>query len=438
MSTKNTEIYERLFEQCEPFTWRRPWDFLRPPADFRVLPADMAGAVAALRAAFTDDELRAAGVLDTKSETGQGLDPLFVATAPTVYFVRGPTQNICGIVSDLSCLPKYALPLQQELRGAPWMPTAGAPPADVLGVFTVADLAILRALNVPAVPAHVLHKLSRAGLELLQGLLVPPTPAASASSLVTHPTRGDHAATPPPPATISPINLALVAGSLREANAVIPPALTSTACRLSHAERFLGSDFSPLTVWWPSPDELTELTFFAALQDCDLLRSFVTRPREELFRLDAFIAPAGPVRTPDPIDEYCKTSRILAGVEDTSGRMGRTPTDFATVAERYEGAVETLLVEPQMRAALHSSDPGERILGTQVAQVARQLAGITPGTRRSAWEYWQSRRDGQSPERADTARAQQMFALTENLLKLMRALASHRKGRSNRSGLFGT
>jgi hypothetical protein len=152
-------IYHVLRRHCQPYSLPGPWSDLPADGDTRAAPADSHAVITPLLNAFEPSSLVRAGVA---RETAEGAVVPAVALSgggPLVFLRPHPDKFPVEVLTATGGLIGRCLPVVAALRDSWTLVALETWQCDLHVVFTLEDVAVLRALGLPATPAAGLEDL---------------------------------------------------------------------------------------------------------------------------------------------------------------------------------------------------------------------------------------------------------------------------------------
>ena len=352
-------IYEQLLTHCSPCCFPPPWDFLSTPEHCRGPVADPAAALGDLRARCDDETLQAAKVLSTSAEEGLHLSPRFTGPGALLIPLRGPRDGtLQGLLTARGCLPTYPFAIEQVQKDH-WTCEALLVTGVLFATPNIQEVALLRALGLPATLSLDLHRLPLSGLHRLND---------------------SFADNPPPRSGALLPSLALVGWSPLSLAAQPPPELMRAVTHLTQAREHLKMELAGVGAWRLGAADLENLRFRVKLRNARLIQQLLRHSADTLEDV-ATLLPPREVVTPSPEE----TGRAFAAAQADLLAQLADPSPWDALSdgarrarEAYEKLVQHKLIEPLRIWALASRDAVLRNVGIQLTEVCQLLHGMSP------------------------------------------------------------
>jgi hypothetical protein len=165
-------IFERILQHTIPLEFAAPWDFVEPQRDCFGPVADPTAVLADLRGSFDDGTLREAGVLTTSPQGGTLLNPVFTRRDTALVALRGhPPAPLKGLLTPEGCLPSSIVPALGVLQDN-WTYDALSLKGVLYATPDIHEVALLRAIGIPATLSLHLDRMRYQGLEKVNRLFV--------------------------------------------------------------------------------------------------------------------------------------------------------------------------------------------------------------------------------------------------------------------------
>jgi hypothetical protein len=400
-------IYERILELSTPLKFPAPWDFIHAPPHCVGPVADPTAVLADLRGQFDEASLREAGVLSTSDKQGLELSPLFTdPDAALVALYGGVDKSLVGLLTARGCLPLQALPTILVLREQ-WTYDALQFHSVLYATPDIREVALLRALRMPATPSHHLHRLTYAGLQELENLFFADPQVDFCSYRPT---------------------LALLGWSLLSLSAQPNPALLLAVKHLMQARKNLEMELSGILTWRLSSDDVEDLRHWVKLRDAESVQQLLRKQAAALDDLEILLLTSSVTTTTeaDPGNALARTRAALVDQLANAPAVGPLPDRARRAREVHDEQVQRTLVEPLEKSFLASSDPLSRNIGVQLTRALQWLHGMDPLLDSQLSRQFDRANQGVSaPLPAETLK--QFLALTGRAGSLVRDLCQWRK-----------
>lgn len=352
-----SQIFADLLRHCEPYRFPAAWGFLQEPAEIYGHVADPDGALSALRARHPDRLLLQSGVAQRQPDgTGRLAADLCSARSAVVALRAGPDQPVFALLTPRRCLPRRHCALAAQLNDHETVRRLARQQV-LFGAWSIFELALLRALDVPAVlgvglrhlPLYRLRQLDRtfAAADFDDGTVPPPRPT-----------------------------LALMAHRLAARVALPRRRLGRVCAHLVQARRFLGLPLAGVQVWDPPPAVVNHLEFRRTLRDRGLLREFFLQSADHLHEIEPY-ADSTNVAVPDPVS-VVQAEVNLRRQLSLDGMQASIPAEMEAAGACYRRAVDRDLVAPLQRWALAHQDEVVRNAGIELASAFSLLHEMRP------------------------------------------------------------
>jgi hypothetical protein len=371
-------VYEQLLTGCPVLRFPEPWAFVPPGQDCHATVADPPATLASLRATFDVAALEVAGVLDRSPEGQPRLHPNLCEPGGTIVALRaGPRLPPFELLTAAGCVSGRTVPVLAALADA-FTQERRRPLGTIFAPVRIADVALLRALGLPATLGTGLSDPSVERLRALEAAFVRPEWRV-AGALQAGPVLAAAGLTEPFEATAVALTVTLLDWSLVTLDA--PPALCLDRLRAQFGELqcHLGFACSWLSAWRSSPSLFEALRYRLRFQDVSLIRDYLELSDEYWEDLCPAVleetsaqAHAGP-----PVHFAEAQAAVVALLAATRGSPWRED-DLQRAILTYEGVSRRDLVLPLQQWALAHPDPVVRNLGTELATICTLLHRISP------------------------------------------------------------
>ncbi len=407
-------IYERVLQSCQPVPWPDDWSWLPESAAGLVQVGDDEELEASLLDEFEGEDLKSAGVMELTVDDEYVLAETIVES-PLLALHEHQSTRCTDILTQTGCLtgrtPALLVAIDDEHTEEHLEDAGGR-------IFIAADLrdvALLRALGLPAVSAEGLHqmtakqiaRLSRhAGWMRKPGSPVNLTPSEEREALSrlaqTLRDRRDK-----PRHRIS--RLTLVAWSPWQVSSECPSIIEMVIKYFSDLSKHLRLDVSPVEVWRPTEEELERFHFVANLhQKTDMRRALLDSVRDSVWSLAELESPDFQL-VADP--DYRTACSVLVSA------AGENPERFQAAQTALTGILESQIVGPLIEEAKLSTNASIRALGLQLAELTRLFF-------QTSWEVTsQSSRGSLQPSGDQDAR----YRRINTMLQISKATAALKK-----------
>ena len=155
-----SEIREAFVARCDPHRFDEPWAFLPAHDDVRRLPDDPTTLLGELREKYSDEALVAAGVARRDDQGEVGVAAKLNAPGKLVVILRNrQTGELVDMLTAEGSVFAEALPIFSALAGECLLLIPDSMEQEVLVVFSIEDLAVLRACGIPATLAAGLEQM---------------------------------------------------------------------------------------------------------------------------------------------------------------------------------------------------------------------------------------------------------------------------------------
>jgi hypothetical protein len=148
-----TPIYERVFAICEDYCFTDRWAFLKADEDLRRLPVETSLLQGQLSAEFTREALADAGVTVVNEDGSINLCPALTNGSGIVIALRDASRTIYDLLTEAGSLASREPPVLRVLGDRFTKLAASEFNERLLIAFSLEDVAVLRALRIPAVAA---------------------------------------------------------------------------------------------------------------------------------------------------------------------------------------------------------------------------------------------------------------------------------------------
>jgi hypothetical protein len=237
---------------------------------------------------------------------------------------------------------------------------------------SIADVALLRALGMPATLAGGLRRLTLSGLGHLQGAFPGPgldDPLAPRADEFDGLDPDDG---PESRLTGGPPSLVIVGWSPRALSDRPSPTLGHAARHLDAARRYLSYRFGGVSVWKPSPQEIDSFRYRFRFRSAPQVALAFRNSADNMY--DLAVLAAGP---PAPPPVFATAQAALVDALAAAGT--RSLEDLGSRAQAdYDAAVRRVLVKPLLSAASRGLNPIGRASIVQLALTADLLFGMAP------------------------------------------------------------
>ena len=244
----NSAIYKQLLKLCPPPPQIDWYALPHATADVRTGAADPAQVLQVLRAKYSVKQLRTAGVLVTPKgqDTGEQLHPDLSSPQKLWIAITSILEEVIDLVGENGRLRSAAPTLFLAAAHDKSFRKALSEEPTCFVTFSVADMAILRSLNLPACTATGLHQLTRGDLEHFRKLTGDERDDAEEVPTDSHPAIE---------------SLILVGWSVARLAMEEPPGLQAVAdhwrCLCQHFEM----QCADAQIWRPTADDIRALRF---------------------------------------------------------------------------------------------------------------------------------------------------------------------------------
>ena len=247
---------------------------------------------------FPRERLIEAGVIEPDSDQALALDSrLANGEGPFIFLRRCNGQFFDIVAPDGTCLsgacPLFAIASDR-------MTSFGS---TVLGVSSMADVALLRAVGKAGAPLTDLAGLNASGLRRLMKLV-----GAESSSRLTRCSFHfrtdlfeDYTTPFYPIERFAKIHLSIVAGAFNEPTPSQTQRLCAVVQHLKQSSLYLGIRWNNINVWWPEGSATEELAFHRRLKSPELLEEFFDK-NHPTYPLDDIESGDGPPALPSPAE----------------------------------------------------------------------------------------------------------------------------------------
>lgn len=399
-----SEIREAVAAQCDPYQFPAPWGFLAPNDDVRSLPAEPESLLTSLRQAYSDDALIGAGVAEADGGSIR-LRAKLNAPGEPVFILRDRQAGvIVDMLTETGSVFEEELPIFSALVGEQLLLLPDNEDHEVLAVFSINDLVVLRSCGIPATLAVGIERLSRIevdrfclvfGLSREKSLRVRDLECIleeeeEASSVPLDPiqrmfrgrTTGETGTVHlhPDEGVDQDVNgeeplgkrLVFVTWSPSALDRTSPAAFDDVASSLKELKQYLGVDLYEICVWPATSEDIDRLRFFASRQDAESIRETLldrlysgVRSLEQLGREEERQLMV-PVDLPTAIQMLRESE--LAEDSDGDARQRRRES-----LQHVERLLHEQVIAPLMNESMASPDPRERALGLATAQAMQMF-----------------------------------------------------------------
>jgi len=162
------KIRDAVVAQCDPYQFDEPWGFLPAHDDVRCLPVDSAMLVTALRETYSEDALIEAGVAERDENGSLRIRGKLNAPEKLVVILRDrQTHAVVDMLTEMGSVFEEDLPIFNASVGDQLLLAPDNEQYEVLVVFSIEDLGVLRACGIPATLATGLECLRPADVDRL-------------------------------------------------------------------------------------------------------------------------------------------------------------------------------------------------------------------------------------------------------------------------------
>ena len=420
------DLLRDLLRLAPPLPWNPRWAFLGEHELIRGPLANPQEAYSTLLATtYTLEDLRNANLLDDSSVEGHRLRPeLSAPDGALIGLCNGPGERVTHLLTSAGILPKRVdsgalIELDSVIR------QGVEKSKSLLIAFTIRDVAVLRALGLPAILRPLWERMAwsdlvaDAGLKRLFSGEVDPLYAKLVREMMLKQKKvspedgGDEAGAAP--GTEAPASFwqdeeppCEPAATVTPASPPCSPASAAQSADRDSVERMLvgwspwdltfpygepmtrWADFfdqveqsskytSDFWGWQPSPAEMGNLRFLlerrAPQEITDLLGE-----SDSVFRLE-FITTASAAAAAEaaaPPNELRTAQEALTRELKRNVLKGELPDPVLKAQKHYQQCVERNLIDPLVVAGLADSDPLVRAAGVQLADITRMLHDMGP------------------------------------------------------------
>lgn len=364
-------IYEQVVEACDARRWPAPCACLETRGGaFRGLGAPDA-LMAELAARWERDALLEAGAVEPAADGSLRIADAIVGEDRILIPLRSPCcTGWTDILTSVGCLSRKRLPLLALLEDDQTRMFLERCEGCLYVAFDLADVAWLRALDLPASPAAGLTRLEARQVTSLQQALCADGPAEDAhqpqhglAGLASELRRESR----PPPGR--PRRLVLVAWSPSRLSRDEPSELTVTVDFLDKLVRYAGFDGCDVDVWRPSDDEFERVAFLLRLGDPERVRQAVLDSTRDSARPLPEYAETLVETAAEPTDYLTARRRMLEAIRaDRTTGTGRR--QYERARRSYLDALDDHFA-PVFEAALTSPDPEHGMAALEQGELRR-------------------------------------------------------------------
>jgi len=162
------EIRESFAARCDSYQFDELWNFLSTHPDIRRLPADPASLLAELQERYSDDALVEAGLAELANDGLLRLRAKLNAPGKLIVIIRDRrTDVVVDILTETGSVLEDELPIFTASVGDQLLLMPDDEHHEVLVVFSIQDLAVLRACGIPATLAAGMEGLCPADIDRL-------------------------------------------------------------------------------------------------------------------------------------------------------------------------------------------------------------------------------------------------------------------------------
>ena len=398
------EIRELVVAQCDPYQFPKPWDFLPVHDDVRCLPAEPAALLTRLREQHPDDVLIKAGVAQIDDGTICLRSKLNTPGEPVFILRHRETRVIVDMLTDAGSVFEEELPVFSALAGEQLLLVPDSEHHEVVVVFSVIDLVILRSCGIPATLAVGMECLSRSQVDRLctefglgrekserlrelEFILEQEEETSSAPStpiqrLVCGMTDGetgtayqqrDESSDEETNGTVAiddPLKkrLVFVIWSLSTLDSTPSVVFNDVAISLKELKQHVGVDLYEVRTWAATAEDIERLRFFTRRQDAESVREALldklysdTRSFEQMGKEEA-----RQLAVPNDLPAAMLMLRESLVAEDSGGDGGQRRREALQHLERL---LHEQVIDPLMNEAMDSPGATERAIGLAAAQV---------------------------------------------------------------------
>jgi hypothetical protein len=363
MSNERT-VLDVLVDLSQPLPLDPPWDFLREVPACRRFVHSPDELLVRLRQRCSDEDLRASRLFVADAGQLAWAAP-FVPWEPEFLVLRSgagdeETRELAtraGCRSGVSALQAFRQDTQLQTALTEREPV-------IYAVSSLAEIALLRSLGLPAWPLCLLARLNYRELRDLWNFV-----------------RRDCSPSNQNQASHAPI-LYLVAGSLIGINAERPAELTSVAERIDGLIEHLGfRGPRDIKIWWPNPAELAGLAYRMNLREPQLLQQFFRRTNWFTYDVHSFVEGKTPRRRSPSPSILIALNRILEHPRRETAHVNHRREALG----EFRRHLERDLVRPLLEEALAVPDPRRRALAFQLGNTFRELLALMPEIHTIRW-----------------------------------------------------
>ncbi len=401
---------------CHPYRLPEPWQNCPVDPNSRLGPADPAAAFAALQADYQAEELVAAGIARLGSGGQIEPHPTLAQASVGLVLLFDQSGDICNLMTDRGCVLGNRAPVFEVLSDRRTVEMLEGPVRSMFATDTIADTILLRSFGLPAAPIVGLDRLNQHAVDLLcqnYGVVQGASPreqdeqdwAAMRENGHGHeaavhpqdpmPSGTDCAAPAAPkmPPYIAPasanvgqddaghIRLTFVRWTIHAMSKTAPPSLQRTIDGLMKLKKYRRLELNEITEWTPADRDLQSLQFALDQREPDWIKSALL---DCAFYGFSNIEDAGTRTT-----TVAPPAGLAAAMDHLQGIMLQAPHDMSRQRMKealcnYHRTVNQQITVPLLRQAAAASDPLDRAMQLQFAQLNALFLEKAPRVREQA------------------------------------------------------
>jgi hypothetical protein len=415
-------IFELVFQETDCFEFTRQFDFLHDDVDCRRPVRGGAKLARRLAAKFPRKDLEEAGIIDRDHDASIVLHPGLTSGDGPLLFLRNSQGKLFDVVmADEKCCTGaytlFAMVHDEQTRQNQMVDRSYA--NRLMGVVTMFDVAVLRAMGVAAVPVTCLERLPAPFLRGMIELV-----GARSSSCIMNTSPAFNADLPDDYTTnyigeepFPRAELQIVSGVQSSPTSSEVERLNAVVDNLKRASRYLDVSWENINVWWPTDADRDELAYRLSLRKPELLQEYFHKERS-VHSLDSIDSGEGPPPAPSPA---AALGKAMHDIVNPAPRFDDVPGEHEErrrmAVDDYRRLIEKQFVQPQIAKAIQNPDPVEGQLELLFAQTFQRAQQLAPAVHQQLSESIQQALEG-SKEMENTEIQRQCTRHTKDLLRM--------------------
>lgn len=396
-------VYGRLIKRCPRYRFPDRWESLRADAQCRTCPPDTEALLARLQDEFRPKALTSSGVARGPSAELQ-LTAALRSGRPIISLRHRRDADPYEIITGRGAVTEKSIPALAVLRDARTRALFKRSEGRLFVAFDVHNAIWLRTLGLPAATATGLLQADRHQIQELAEKFgwgwAPSFPSPEELSLGDDVDEDDDVDTPMPDEAEaaevkgqeeqgSPQDVCVADGPGPSLELVLvgwrpfsctltePKRLGDVVSCLLDLEQRRGLDLSTVGVWRPTEDELEDVESCIHHGEVQQARQLLLQSAED-YRYALHDWDDQPWLPKEPTSDYLAARRHLRQTQRRHARGQATDDEIRQASEEFEDAVHVHLLDPLIEQGMSNSEPRERNLAVALADVCRQLHGLSP------------------------------------------------------------